>query len=43
MKRRKMFKCNDDYFNFYEKMKDKIEILSVKIIEEKIILEYEVL
>lgn len=38
--KRKTFKYNGGYLNFYKKMKDKIEILSVKILQEKIILEY---
>ena len=32
--RRKTFKDNDSYFKFYNEMKDKIEILEIKITDK---------
>lgn len=39
--KRKTFRYNDDYFEFYDRNKDKINIISLKILVDKIILEYE--
>ena len=39
--KRKTFKYNDDYFDFYDKMANKINILSLEILNDKIILKYE--
>ena len=39
--KRKTFKDNDSYFEFYNKMKDVINIISVKLLEDKIKIEYE--
>ncbi len=39
--KRKTFRYNDDYFEFYDKKKDKINIISLKILVDKIVLEYE--
>lgn len=41
--KRKAFKYNDDYFEFYNKMKDKIRVITVDTQKNKTILEYEVL
>ena len=35
------FKDNESYFEFYNKMKDVINITSVKVLEDKIKIEYE--
>ena len=40
-KKRKTFKDNESYFEFYNKMKDVINITLVKIFEDKIKIEYE--
>ena len=37
----KVFRYNDDYFEFYDRNKDKINIISLKILVDKIVLEYE--
>ena len=39
--KRKIFKDNESYFEFYNKMKDVINIISVKVLEDKIKIEYE--
>lgn len=39
--KRKTFKDNESYFEFYNKMKDVINIISVKLLEDKIKIEYE--
>lgn len=39
--KRKTFKDNESYFEFYNKMKDVINITSVKVLEDKIKIEYE--
>lgn len=39
--KRKTFRYNDDYFEFYDRKKDKINIISLKILVDKIVLEYE--
>ena len=39
--KRKIFKDNESYFEFYNKMKDVITITSVKVLEDKIKIEYE--
>lgn len=39
--KRKTFRYNDDYFEFYDRNKDKINIISLKILVDKIVLEYE--
>lgn len=39
--KRKTFKDNESYFGFYSKMKDVINIISVKVLEDKIKIEYE--
>ena len=39
--KRKKFKHNESYFEFYNKMKDVINIISVKVLEDKIKIEYE--
>lgn len=39
--KRKIFKDNDSYFEFYNKMKDVIKIISIKVLEDKIKIEYE--
>ena len=39
--KRKVFRCNEDYFNFYDKSKDRINIISLKISVDKIVVEYE--
>ena len=38
--KRKTFKDNENYFEFYNKMKDVINIISVKVLEDKIEIEY---
>lgn len=40
--RRKTFKNNDEYFKFFNEMRDKINILNIEI-KEKIKIIYEVL
>lgn len=37
----KTFKDNDSYFKWYNKNKDDIKIVSLKIVKDKIRLEYE--
>lgn len=32
----KYFKTNNDYFNFLEKVRDTIEVISIKIIDNRI-------
>ena len=39
--KRKIFKDNESYFEFYNKMKDVINIISVKVLEDNIKIEYE--
>ena len=39
--KRKTFNDNESYFEFYNKMKDNINITSVKVLEDKIKIEYE--
>ena len=39
--KRKTFKDNESYFEFYNKMKDIINIISVKVLKDKIKIEYE--
>ena len=39
--KKKTFRYNDDYFEFYDKKKDKINILSLEILNDKFILKYE--
>lgn len=39
--KRKTFNDNESYFEFYIKMKDNINITSVKVLEDKIKIEYE--
>lgn len=39
--KRKTFRYNDDYFEFYARNKDNINIISLKILVDKIVLEYE--
>lgn len=39
--KRKTFRYNDDYFEFYDRNKNKINIISLKILADKIVLEYE--
>ena len=39
--KRKTLKDNESYFEFYNKMKDVINIISVKVLEDKIKIEYE--
>ena len=39
--KKKVFRCNEDYFNFYDKSKDRINIISLKISVDKIVVEYE--
>ena len=39
--KRKIFKDNESYFEFYNKMKNVINIISVKVLEDKIKIEYE--
>ena len=38
--KRKIFKDNESYFEFYNKMKDVINIISVEVLEDKIKMEY---
>ena len=38
--KRKIFKDNESYFEFYNKMKDVINIISVEVLEDKIKIEY---
>jgi len=42
MIKKKTFKDNQEYFNFYEKMRDKIEITFFKILKHSIKIEYKV-
>lgn len=39
--KKKVFRCNEEYFNFYDKNKDRINIISLKISIDKIVVEYE--
>lgn len=39
--KRKIFRYNNDYFEFYDRNKNKINIISLKILVDKIVLEYE--
>ena len=39
--KRKTFNDNKSYFEFYNKMKDAINITSVKVLDDKIKIEYE--
>ena len=39
-KRNKTFKTNEGYFSWFDKTKDKVEILALKIVDGKIKLEY---
>ena len=39
--KRKTFNDNVSYFEFYNKTKDAINIISVKVLEDKIKIEYE--
>lgn len=39
--KRKIFKDNESYFKFHRKMRDVINITSVKVLEDKIKIEYE--
>ena len=39
--KRKIFKDNESYFNFYNKTKDVINITSIKVLADKIKIEYE--
>lgn len=41
--RRKTFKDNESYFKFYNSMRDKIRILTLKTINNKIKITYEML
>lgn len=41
--RMKTFRDNDSYFKFIEKMRDIIEVYSVKILKKSIRIEYEVI
>ena len=40
-KRRKIFKTNDEYFEWFNNNKEQIEIVEFKITEDKIKLSYE--
>ena len=39
--KKKIFKYSDDYFEFYNRMINKINILSLEILNDKFILKYE--
>ena len=39
--KKKTFRYNDDFFEFYDRNKDNINIISLKILVDKIVLEYE--
>lgn len=39
--KRKTFNDNESYFEFYNKMKNAINIISVKVLKDKIKIEYE--
>ena len=39
--KKKTFKKNEEYFDWFDKTKDKIEILELKIVDGKIKLEYQ--
>ena len=39
--KKKVFKDNEQYFEFYRKMKDSMEIISIKTLRNSIKIEYE--